>query len=67
MENPVNTVKKAFPTGKFILSTIFAFIILNLILDALANFVPGVGAQIAGFISRPFSFIKSKVSPPASN
>lgn len=67
MENPVKEVKKAFPTGKFILSTILSFIILNLILDALANFVPGVGAQIASFIARPFTFIKNKVSPAAGS
>jgi hypothetical protein len=66
MENPIATVKKSFPTGKFIIGTLIAFVVINAGLDFLANYVPGVGAQIAGFISRPFSFIKNKVSPPPS-
>jgi hypothetical protein len=63
MENPVNTVKKAFPTGKVIVTTLVCIVVINFALDALANFVPGVGVQVATFILRPFSFIKSKVSP----
>ena len=67
MENPIKEVKKAFPTGKFIVGTLIAFVLINAALDALANFVPGVGATAASFISRPFSFIKSKVTKtPAS-
>lgn len=67
MENPIATVKKSFPTGKFIIGTLIAFVVINATLDFLANYVPGVGAQVAGFISRPFSFIKSKVSKPAAS
>lgn len=66
MENPVKEVKKAFPTGRVVLTTLFCIIAINFVVDAIANFVPGVGTMIAGFITRPFSFIKAKVSPPAS-
>jgi hypothetical protein len=62
--DPLKEVKAAFPTGKFIIGTLFAFIAINFALDAIANFVPGVGVTIAAFVTRPFSFIKNKVSPP---
>lgn len=66
MDNPIKEVKKAFPTGKVIVGTIISFIVLNLVLDALATFVPGVGSTVASFIQRPFTFIKSKVAPTKS-